>query len=62
VGAVTSGTFSPTLKTNIAMGYVPTQLSAVGEQLAVEVRGQRIGAEVKKLPFVAHRFRGRATM
>jgi aminomethyltransferase len=62
VGRVTSGTFSPSLKANIALGYVPTSLSAVGERLAVEVRGQPLDAEVTKLPFVKHRFRARATM
>src|SRR5712691_3265256 len=34
VGSVTSGTFSPTLKQNIAMGYVPVGLSDIGGQLA----------------------------
>jgi aminomethyltransferase len=62
VGSVTSGTFSPSLKANIAMGYVPTDLSSVGERLGVEVRSQQVGAEVTRLPFVKHRFRARATM
>jgi aminomethyltransferase len=62
VGSVTSGTFSPTLKANIAMGYVPIQLSATGRSLGIDVRGRALAAEVTKLPFVPHRFRGRATM
>ena len=62
VGAVTSGTFSPTLRQNIAMGYVPTELSTVEQRLEVEVRGRAVEAEVVKLPFVPHRSRPRATM
>ena len=62
VGSVTSGTFSPTLKQNIAMGYVPVGLSDVGGQLAVEMRGKPAAAEVVALPFVPHRSRPRAKM
>jgi len=64
VGTVTSGTFSPTLKQNIAMGYVPVSMSNVGAhaQLAVEMRGKPAGAEVARLPFVPHRSRPRARM
>jgi aminomethyltransferase len=62
VGSVTSGTLSPTLKTNIAMGYVPVALSRIGQTLAVEIRGKSVPAEVVRLPFVAHRSVARATM
>ena len=62
VGSVTSGTFSPTLKRNIAMGYVPAELSGVGQQLAVDVRGKQVHAVLEKMPFVPHRSRPRATM
>jgi aminomethyltransferase len=62
VGGVTSGTFSPTRKQNIAMGYVPVTLSDVGRQLAVEMRGKPAAADVVALPFVAHRSRPRAKM
>lgn len=51
VGRVTSGTYSPTLERPIAMGYVPSQLAAVGTKLLVDIRGQRLPAEVVKLPF-----------
>jgi aminomethyltransferase len=59
---VTSGTFSPTLKQNIAMAYVPTDLSRPGQGLGVDVRGKVADATVVKLPFVAHHSRPRATM
>jgi aminomethyltransferase len=60
VGSVTSGTFSPTLRQNIAMGYVPIALSDVGRQLAIEMRGKPAAAEVVALPFVPHRSRPRS--
>jgi aminomethyltransferase len=62
VGQLTSGTFSPTLKQNIAMGYVPIDLSDIGRRLAVELRGRPVDAEVVGLPFVPHRSRPRAKM
>jgi aminomethyltransferase len=60
VGVLTSGTFSPSLKESIALGYVPTGLSEVGEQFTVEIRGKASPAEVVPLPFVPHRTRTRA--
>ena len=60
VGAVTSGTFSPTLRRNIAMGYLPVKLGEPGQALEVEMRGKAAAAEVVPLPFVPHRSRPRA--
>ena len=51
VGVVTSGTQSPTLGKALAMGYVPTEHSAVGTNLEVEIRGQRVAARVAPMPF-----------
>src|SRR5919199_1121301 len=62
IGVVTSGTFSPTLRRNIAMGYVPVALGQPGQALQVETRGKAIDAEVVPLPFVPHRSRPRAKM
>jgi aminomethyltransferase len=62
IGSVTSGTFSPTLRRNIAMGFVPPDLSQQGQPLTVELRGKPAAAEVVGLPFVPHRSRPRATM
>ena len=62
VGALTSGTFSPTLRQNIAIGYVPLALSEPGQRLEIEMRGKAAPAEVVALPFVPHRSRARATM
>jgi aminomethyltransferase len=51
VGVITSGSPSPTLGKNIALAYVPPALSAVGTTLFVEVRGQRVKAQVVPTPF-----------
>ena len=51
VGRVTSGTFSPTLQQSIAMALVERESGSVGNSLEVDLRGQRIAAEVVKLPF-----------
>ncbi len=51
VGKITSGTFSPTLKKNIAMGYVPIQLSLPETQIDVLIRDKALKAKVVKLPF-----------
>ena len=59
VGVITSGGFGPTLQTPIAMGYVPTGLSAVGTQLNALVRGKPRPITVTKMPLVPQRyFRG----
>jgi aminomethyltransferase len=56
VGRVTSGTFSPSLRRPIAMGYVATPLSAPGTRLTLEQRGKLFQAEVTAMPFVPHRY------
>ena len=49
-GTVTSGTFSPSLKRGIGLGYVPVELSRPGTPLGVEVRGKTLQAEVVRPP------------
>ena len=51
-GIVTSGSFSPSLDRCIGMGYVRADLSAVGTEFDVEIRGQVQRARVAKTPFV----------
>jgi len=51
IGVITSGCPSPTLCKNIALAYVPPAFAAVGTVLAVEVRSQRIKAQVVATPF-----------
>jgi aminomethyltransferase len=50
-GSVTSGTQSPSLGEAIAMAYVATADSEPGTMIDVEIRGQRVPAEVVALPF-----------
>jgi aminomethyltransferase len=51
VGIVTSGTHAPTLGKALGLGYVPAELSAVGSKLDVEIRDQKVAAQVVDTPF-----------
>jgi aminomethyltransferase len=51
VGAVTSGSFGPSVERGIGMGYVPADLAAVGSGLDVEIRGRTEAARVARTPF-----------
>ena len=57
IGKVTSGGFGPSLNAPVAMGYVPTQLSALGTNLFAEVRGQRLAVTVAAMPFVKNTYK-----
>jgi aminomethyltransferase len=52
-GVVTSGTLSPCLDVGIGLAYVPTERSAVGTPLQIDVRGRIREAKVHTKPFVA---------
>ena len=51
IGTVTSGSFAPFLKKNIALAYVPPEHSEIGTMLGVEIRGQAAKAQVVPTPF-----------
>jgi aminomethyltransferase len=51
VGAVTSGTFSPTLNKTIAMAYIEPDHKEAGTEVTVDVRGKDEAGVVVKLPF-----------
>lgn len=57
VGIVTSGGFGPTVNGPVAMGYVSRDVSAVGTELHLIVRGKPISAKVAAMPFVPHRYK-----
>jgi len=51
IGAVTSGTFSPTFEKALGMAYVESAFAAPGTSIEVDVRGRALAARVVKLPF-----------
>jgi aminomethyltransferase len=51
IGYVTSGSYAPFLKKNIALAYVPPQFAEVGSMVNVEIRGQGVKAKVVPTPF-----------
>jgi aminomethyltransferase len=52
IGKITSGSPSPTLGKNIAMGYIKSGYHKIGTQVEVVVRGKRRSATITKMPFV----------
>ncbi|WP_149362084.1 glycine cleavage system aminomethyltransferase GcvT [Lolliginicoccus suaedae] len=56
IGTTTSGTFSPTLKTGIALALLDTSADiTAGATVTVDVRGRHIPCEVVRPPFVTPR-------
>ncbi|MPZ62539.1 MAG: glycine cleavage system aminomethyltransferase GcvT [Propionibacteriales bacterium] len=51
VGAVTSGTFSPTLRIGLGLALLDSTVE-VGQRVSIDVRGRREAFEVAKPPFV----------
>lgn len=51
VGHVTSGCLSPTLDKVIAMGYVPSELSAEGTEFEIDLGKAKTAARIVKMPF-----------
>jgi aminomethyltransferase len=51
IGYVTSGSFAPFLKKNIALAYLPPEFAALGTEVKVEIRGQGVKAQVVSTPF-----------
>ncbi|MBS4217169.1 glycine cleavage system aminomethyltransferase GcvT [Bacillus sp. FJAT-49711] len=51
IGFVTSGTQSPTLKKNIGLALIKSKYKEIGNEIAVEIRGKRLKAEIIPTPF-----------
>ncbi len=51
IGYVTSGSPAPSLKKNIGLAYVPPDRAALGTILAIEIRSQKVKAQVVSTPF-----------
>jgi aminomethyltransferase len=56
IGYVTSGSFSPVLKTPIAMAMIKREFARPGTALSAVVRDSRISLQVCRLPFVPHHY------
>ncbi|MGH2806813.1 MAG: glycine cleavage system aminomethyltransferase GcvT [Actinomycetota bacterium] len=53
IGEVTSGNFSPTLGTGIALAMGPAETKPTpGEEVAIEARGRRMSGDIVKPPFI----------
>jgi len=50
VGAITSGTQSPSLRVGIGLGYVETGVAEAGTAIEIEIRGKRFPAVIEKKP------------
>lgn len=50
VGAVTSGTLSPSLDIGIGMGYVRSDLAEPGTTITIDIRGRHRDAEIARKP------------
>jgi aminomethyltransferase len=51
IGTVTSGTMAPSLGKGIGMGYVLVSHSAIGSEIRIAIRKQKVAARVVKPPF-----------
>ena len=51
IGRITSGTFGPSVKTPIAMGYVKNEYANYNTKILLEVRGKKVPANICQLPF-----------
>ncbi len=51
IGTVTSGSFSPTLKKGIGLGYVKTDFSKEGTEIQIQIREKLVKAQIIKIPF-----------
>ena len=51
IGYVTSGSYAPFLKKNIALAYVPPSHAKLDTVVGVEIRGNAVKAKVVPVPF-----------
>ncbi len=52
IGKVTSSVYSPTLKTNIGLGFVPIDMTEIGTEVMIDSPYGYFSAEVHKVPFI----------
>lgn len=51
IGEVTTGTQSPTFKTNVGLALIKSEYAVLDEEVEVEIRGKRLRAKIVKTPF-----------
>ena len=51
IGAVTTGTQSPTLKKNVGLVLIDSQYAEMGSEVEVEIRSKRLKAKIVSTPF-----------
>jgi aminomethyltransferase len=51
IGEITSGTFGPSVRAPVAMGYVENSFSKIDTKVFLEVRGKKYPANISNLPF-----------
>ncbi|CDF83676.1 Aminomethyltransferase, mitochondrial [Pseudomonas knackmussii B13] len=56
IGRVCSGGFGPSLGAPLALGYLPSEFSAIGTEVWALVRGKRVPMQVARTPFVPQRY------
>lgn len=50
IGEVTSGTMSPSMGVGIGLGYVKSEYSKPGTEIAITIRNKNLAAKIEKLP------------
>jgi len=56
IGIITSGAFSPTLKSSIGIGYIIKKMS-IGQKIYTLIRNKVEELEIVKLPFILHNYK-----
>tara|TARA_B110000196_G_scaffold294163_1_gene282991 strand:+ start:137 stop:1243 length:1107 start_codon:yes stop_codon:yes gene_type:complete len=51
IGEITSGTFGPSVKAPVAMGYIDNSFSKTDTKVFLEIRGKKYPATISNLPF-----------
>ena len=51
LGQVTSGSFGPTIKKNMGLGYVPAEEARLGNEIEIAIRNQNVKARIVPTPF-----------
>ncbi len=57
VGHVTSGMYAPTLERYLGMAFVPKELSKIGSEFEIIIRGKPVKAKIVKRPFYIPAYR-----